>query len=173
MLYRQSKDLMDGQPPLKIGHDMKTSDAARIMSAADAEAAIVTSSGGKFEGILTSRDLKDKIIAAGRDPAHVRVEEVMERNVATINAEENLFDALSTMKAEKRHHMPVVDDNNTVIGMISDTDLSTYTLDEAMNHTKHIAQTTVKKKYQPFVISATILFYAFAAVAIWAMIVVF
>lgn len=162
MQLQNSKILENSRAPLKISHLINADEAAEIMKVAKRNAAVVTSSGGKLEGLLTSRDLKNKVIARNKKASDVTVSQIMDTDIEAISADENLFDALCDMKKEKRHHMPITDSSGGVVGMLTDTDLAVYTLDEAMGQTKRIAKATVTKNYQPFILTAVIAIYMLA-----------
>lgn len=74
-------------------------------------------------GIITSTDIRDKIIAKERNPANTRVEEIMTAPVITARADWTLKECSIQMQAYNFHHMPVVDENAVLVGMISATDL--------------------------------------------------
>jgi CBS domain-containing protein len=74
-------------------------------------------------GIITSTDIRDKIIGASRDPAETRVREIMTAPVITARPEWTLQECSQRMQAHNFHHMPVVDEEGRLIGIISDTDI--------------------------------------------------
>ena len=73
-------------------------------------------------GILTSTDISDKIVAAGRDPATVSVAEIMTSPLMTVSPDMSIQECAKIMSDNHFHHLPVVDKNGNVIGMISATD---------------------------------------------------
>jgi len=73
-------------------------------------------------GILTSTDICDKIVAQDRDPGSIKVSEIMTSPLIMINADMPVSECARIMKEKKIHHLPVVDGNNNLIGMISATD---------------------------------------------------
>ncbi|MCL4561505.1 MAG: CBS domain-containing protein [Chloroflexi bacterium] len=73
-------------------------------------------------GILTSTDISDKIIAAGRNPNLVRVSEIMTSPVITAHKDWSLQQCAQVMKEHHIHHVPVADENGELVGMISATD---------------------------------------------------
>jgi CBS domain-containing protein len=76
-------------------------------------------------GIITSTDIRDKIIGAGRDPADIRVREIMTAPVITAKPDWTLQECSQKMQAHNFHHMPVVDEEGELIGIISATDIFT------------------------------------------------
>jgi CBS domain-containing protein len=73
-------------------------------------------------GIVTSIDVCDKIVAQGRDPSEVKVKEIMSAPLITVTTEMTLVECARVMKEHRIHHLPVVNESNTVIGMISAND---------------------------------------------------
>ena len=79
----------------------------------------------KLVGILTDRDLALKIVADGRDPKSTKAEEVMTREIVTCLAEDDLQNALDAMSGHKLRRIPVVDNNNGIVGIIAQADVAT------------------------------------------------
>ena len=79
----------------------------------------------KLVGIVTDRDLALKIVAEGRDPVSTKVEAVMTRKVVTCRAEDDLQKALDAMSEHQLRRIPVVDNDNRILGIISQADVAT------------------------------------------------
>lgn len=79
----------------------------------------------KLVGVVTDRDLALKIVAEGRDPKSTKAEEVMTRKVVTCHAEDDLQKALDEMSGHKLRRIPVVDNNNRIVGIIAQADVAT------------------------------------------------
>jgi CBS domain-containing protein len=79
----------------------------------------------KLVGIVTDRDLALKIVAEGRDPKSTKAEEVMTHKVVTCRAEDDLQKALDAMSGHKLRRIPVVDNNNGIVGIIAQADVAT------------------------------------------------
>jgi CBS domain-containing protein len=73
-------------------------------------------------GIITSTDICDKIVAQERNPAVTKVKEVMTSPLITVNPGTPLTECAKLMRDHRIHHIPVVDDHSTPIGMISAAD---------------------------------------------------
>ena len=76
----------------------------------------------KLIGIVTDRDLRNRVIARGLDPDD-KVSDIMTENPATINSSDFAFKAQLQMARCNVHHMPVMS-NNRLAGMITTTDLA-------------------------------------------------
>ncbi len=76
-------------------------------------------------GIVTDRDLAVKVVAPARHIPSVTVEEVMSRNPVTCHADDDLQEAVDAMEEHQVRRIPVVDDNNGIIGIIAQADIAT------------------------------------------------
>lgn len=79
----------------------------------------------KLVGIVTDRDLALKIVAEGRDAKSTKVETVMTRKVVTCRADDDLQIALDTMSEHQLRRIPIVDNDNKIVGIISQADVAT------------------------------------------------
>ena len=96
-------------------------EAASIMSSKGVSG-IVVMQADKAVGILTERDLLKRVIAVGRDPANVRMEEVMSQPAVSIPPHYSVFTASRIM--EKMHiRRLVVEDNGWLCGIVTQTDI--------------------------------------------------
>jgi CBS domain-containing protein len=74
-------------------------------------------------GIITTTDIRDKIVAEGRNPAETTVREIMSGPIITGRADWTLMECSRLMQEHKFHHLPIADENGTLIGLISATDI--------------------------------------------------
>jgi len=74
-------------------------------------------------GIVTTTDVRDKIVAVNRNPAETTVRDVMSGSIVTGRAEWTLMECSQLMQKYKFHHLPIADENGTLIGIISATDI--------------------------------------------------
>ena len=79
----------------------------------------------KLVGIVTDRDLALRIIAEGRDAKSTKVEAVMTRKVVSCLAGDDLQKALDAMAEHQLRRIPVVDNDNKVLGIIAQADVAT------------------------------------------------
>ncbi|NHA69419.1 DUF294 nucleotidyltransferase-like domain-containing protein [Phycicoccus flavus] len=96
-------------------------EAAGVM-AARGVSSILVMDGERLAGILTDRDLRSRVLAAGVDPASP-VTEVMTPDPVTGSADALAFEALLQMTARHIHHLPLVDDTGRPAGIVTTTDL--------------------------------------------------
>ena len=112
---------------ISIDSKAKVKDAARLMVEKGIGSLIANRDGLPF-GIVTERDIMEKIAAEGVDPAKKTVAEVMNAPLTTIDASASVIDAARRM-VEKQVKRLVVTDHDKIIGIISQTDLVSHLTD--------------------------------------------
>lgn len=83
-------------------------------------------------GIITSTDICDKIVAQGHNPAETIIRDVMTSPLISVKPDQTIFDCAKKMSEHHIHHLPVMDDEGEVVGMISATDF--LVVAEALGH---------------------------------------
>ncbi len=79
----------------------------------------------KLVGIVTDRDLVLKVLAEGRSPQDVSVEEVMTRNPVTCRETDDVDNAMQAMSQHQVRRIPIVNDRNEIVGIIAQADIAT------------------------------------------------
>jgi CBS domain-containing protein len=77
---------------------------------------------GKLTGIVTDRDLRSRVLAQGLDPARA-VAEVMTRDPLSARMHSRIDDATVTMMRLGIHHLPIMDEDGQLAGVVSAGDL--------------------------------------------------
>jgi CBS domain-containing protein len=95
------------------------SEAAQLMNRERVSCVLVT--GGERLGIVTDRDFRVRVLAAGKSPEDP-IASVMSSPVRMIDAKAPIFEALLSMVGADVHHLAVVE-NDHPVGMITTTDL--------------------------------------------------
>ena len=96
--------------------------AAQMMRARNV-GALVVARNGKAQGVLTDRDIAVDVVARGKDPAAVRVGQVMRKNPAVIRADKGILDATKILGAKRVRRLPVVKAGGKLVGIIALDDL--------------------------------------------------
>lgn len=84
---------------------------------------VATSERNPTYGIVTSTDIRDKIVAAGRNPSETTVRDIMSGPIITGNPDWTLMECSQSMQEHNIHHLPIADESGTLIGLISATDI--------------------------------------------------
>jgi CBS domain-containing protein len=117
-------ELLDfkGEAVFGVPPETSVEDAAKTMSQKRIGALLVRR-GDELLGILTERDILNKIVAQGLNAADVTVAEIMVKEVIVIDQHRTVRDAMQVVTEKKLRHLPVVKDGK-LVGMLSGGDLT-------------------------------------------------
>ena len=110
-----------GPALVAAGPDETAQDAARRM-AETCRGSLLVVEDGRALGLFTERDLLERVVAAGRDPARTRLREVMTAEPATIEADAPVWQAILRMDEGGPRHLVVVE-GERVLGVLSNRDI--------------------------------------------------
>lgn len=132
----KARDILSqkGSQILSIHPDAAVLDAAILMND-HMVGSIVVSEHGQVVGIFTERDVMRRVVAVRLDPAHTLVAQVMTRDVVCCQPDCDVDEARRIMKLRRIRHLPVVDDAQQLLGIISIGDLNAHELN---GHEIHI-----------------------------------
>jgi signal-transduction protein with cAMP-binding, CBS, and nucleotidyltransferase domain len=102
-------------PPVVVGGELPALEVVARMTEARASAAVILD-GARLAGILTEQDVTRRI--AGRAVEGRPVADLMTRPVATIRDDQPLYEAIGFMRRLGLRHMPVVDAEGGLCGML-------------------------------------------------------
>lgn len=74
-------------------------------------------------GIVTDRDIVVEVLARGRDPGKTTVGEIMSKQLVIASGSEDVSQALQRMVAHGVRRIPVVDDGQFVLGIVTLDDI--------------------------------------------------
>lgn len=110
---------------------MCDSEAASVLLVATAEEAIrtmldrsvgavaVVDENQRVAGVFTERDVLRRLALSGRDPGKTPVREIMTTPVEMATLATSPGKALATMVERHYRHLPIVDENGRLLGMLS------------------------------------------------------
>jgi len=87
--------------------------------------ALLVRDGDQLKGIFSERDLLQRVVGEGRDPAATNVEDVMTAKVATVEASAPLKQVLEVFRTERIRHVPITE-NGVPVGILSTRDFLTF-----------------------------------------------
>ena len=93
---------------------------------------LVTDSAGKLSGIFTERDAVARVAAEELDAAAVAVSDVMTPDPESVKRDHSLAHAIHLMVVSDLRYLPLIDDDEAPIGVISSRDLIDYVASLAM-----------------------------------------
>ncbi len=121
------KEFEAGSSPLSFSAQTKVSEAIKQMVQHNYGCIIVVDDDQNVCGIVSERDLLKRVIFEGADQHETILGEVMTPNVHVAKESDDIAGWLHTMSEEHFRHLPVVDKNGHLKGLISQGDLVAYT----------------------------------------------
>jgi CBS domain-containing protein len=115
-------EVMTGRP-FCVSPDTPISEAAEVMEREDI-GAIPVLEGDQLTGMITDRDIVIRAVAKGKDPRGMPVREVLTRDLVTVRPDENLSEAMKLMASYQVRRLPVVDDDNRLVGVVAQADVA-------------------------------------------------
>ena len=125
--------------PVQIDRAESILDAARRM-AEERVSSILLTQGDQLFGLVTDRDLRTRVLAAGIDPARP-VADIATLAPLTLQKHQPVLEAMVLMARQNIHHVPVLD-GARVAGMVTATDLSRHQSPSAVYLTSDIHKQT-------------------------------
>ncbi|MGS5086668.1 putative nucleotidyltransferase substrate binding domain-containing protein [Hydrogenophaga sp. A37] len=107
--------------PITLSPHTSIRDAAQVMSDQRVSSVLIVEQGLLF-GLITDRDLRNRVIAAGMDTARP-IADIATLAPMSVDVKNPAFDALLLMARHNIHHVPVLD-GQRIAGMITATDLT-------------------------------------------------
>jgi CBS domain-containing protein len=129
-------EILSEREMFSVEENHTVADVVREM-AARRIGAILVLGGGKLRGIFSERDLMTRVVVDGLDTASTRVSDVMTSNLATIEGDASIEDAMNLMQQIGCRHLPVLR-QDTVLGMVSMRDLMKLELDQKTEEIHHM-----------------------------------
>ncbi len=115
-------------------------DAVSMMSRAGVGCLLIVEA-GTLIGIFTERDLLVRVAAAGRDPAEVRLRDVMTPKPVTVTVATSIEAALTLVTERGIRHLPVID-GDRLAGIVSIRDLATWRLQAQQEQIETLVRAT-------------------------------
>ena len=115
--------------PYSMRETATVQEAAEFMASRNIGAVCIVDAGGKLLGVFSERDVVKRVVVQHRDPAAVKIGDVLSELRAVINCDETPHQALERMELIGTRHLPVVDGDRWV-GMLSMRDLMRVELSE-------------------------------------------
>ena len=109
--------------PVCVSESDSIREVARIMAREDTGVVPVVD-GKKIIGMITDRDIVVRLVAEGKDPSNAHVNEAMTKNVRAVKETDSVNDAINVMSSSQVRRVPVVNDRNEIVGIVSMKDLA-------------------------------------------------
>jgi CBS domain-containing protein len=114
---------------------------AAVETMADrAVGALLVTENGRLVGVVSERDYARKVILQGRSSTDTFVREIMTPDPITVGPCATVNEAMQVMTDNRFRHLPIVDDNGKILGVVSMGDLVNWIIssqDETITQLEH------------------------------------
>ncbi|ORY58699.1 CBS domain-containing protein [Pseudomassariella vexata] len=108
-------------PALQIKPGTTVAEAAQLMAAKREDCVLVTDDDDRIAGIFTAKDLAFRVVGTGQKANSVTIAEIMTKNPLCARTDTSATDALDLMVRKGFRHLPVMDENQDISGILDIT----------------------------------------------------
>lgn len=156
--------------PLTGPPDMTVYDAVSKMSDKNYGCVIVTDGDDKVLGVVTERDVMNKLVGKGLDAKTTRLSDIMTADPRVAKETDDMLDWLRMMSNERFRRLPVVDEEGRIKAVFTQGDFVSYTWPDLMGQMKSILKAQTAGNFHYILIGGAIIIYALAMVVVLAVV---
>jgi len=112
---------------ITVTADTAVEEAVEMLLAEDIGSLVVVDEDHRLAGVVTSNDFLE-VISGGDVDGGATVERYMTDRVITVRPDETIQDAAARMITNGISHLPVEDADGEIVGMLSTTDITAYSV---------------------------------------------
>ena len=168
MRIKDRPEFQSKPKPLSMSAETSVAEAVAAMSAKNYGSVVIMGANGNIEGIVTERDVMKRLVNEGRDASATKLGDIMTRDIRIARADDNILEWLRTMSNERFRRLPVVDENNQLVSMVTQGDFVSYTWPDLMYQVGQATKATLSDNRQLVLIAAAIGIYTIVLVALLA-----
>jgi len=99
-------------------------EVAKLMARNDCGEIPVVDTADHVVGVVTDRDIVCRVVAEGKNPMAYTAETCMSQPVVTVRIDVPITEVVATMEKHQIRRVPVVDERECCVGMISQADVA-------------------------------------------------
>lgn len=159
-----------GKPkPLTSGPDATVAEAVAQMSDKNYGCVIITDPDEKVIGVVTERDIMNKLVAKGLDPKATKLSDIMTSNPRMAKETDDMLDWLRIMSNERFRRLPVVDDEGRIKAVFTQGDFVSYTWPDLIGQMTTMAKASFTGNFHYLLIGGGIALYSLLMVIVLGM----
>lgn len=156
----------DKQKPLTRGPDATVAEAVSAMTDRNYGCVIVTDGDDKVIGVVTERDIMNKLVGRGMDAKTTTLSEIMTEDPRVAREDDDMLDWLRMMSNERFRRLPVVDGEGRIRAVFTQGDFVSYTWPDLMGQMRSLVRAQVGTNFHYLLIGGAILVYVLAMVVV-------
>lgn len=156
--------------PLTGPPEMIVADAVAAMSDKNYGCVIVTDGDDKVLGVVTERDIMNKLVGKGLDAKTTKLSDIMTADPRVARETDDMLDWLRMMSNERFRRLPVVDSDGRIKAVFTQGDFVSYTWPDLMGQMRSILKAQTAGNFHYLLIGGAIVIYALAMVVVLAVV---
>ncbi|PTX57362.1 CBS domain protein [Litoreibacter ponti] len=145
--------------PLTRGPETTVKDAVAAMSDKNYGSVIVVDPDDKVIGVVTERDIMNKVVGRGMDATTTKLSEIMTENPRLAREDDDIIDWLRMMSNERFRRLPVVDAEGRIQAVFTQGDFVSYTWPDLLYQMQQLARAQVTRHFPYYLIGGGIAVY--------------
>lgn len=135
---KNMRNILDRKPKdvATVPSGTKIREAARVMADLKIGSILVTED-KNLVGIVTERDMLNRVVAAGVDPDEAPVDQIMSRDLMACSPEDSIEEVSRIITTARRRHIPISDDGR-LVGIVTAGDIMATVLEERTIEVIHL-----------------------------------
>ena len=136
---------------ISLDETVSVTNAVSQMHSKKVETIIVTPKDGKPTGIVTERDVLDKVVMKGIDPDEIFLKDIMTSPILTLSTKATVKDALEIMRVKAIKRIPITTSENqhTIVGIVTQVALANAIRTSVLERTFRPYRVLVREHYKP------------------------
>lgn len=127
MKIKDKPDFLTKPKPITFTPEDSVRDALKLMCDKNIGSIVVTNSDETIAGIVTERDMMIRVLGQDKNPDKTKLSEIMSTDIRAANENDELIDWLKVMSSERFRHLPIVDEQQRLVNMMSQGDFVAHT----------------------------------------------
>src|SRR5215203_5813929 len=137
-------------------------EAVKILQPKNVEIILVTSSNGKYVGIVTDSDILEKVVMKGEDSDLISIKSIMSSPIISLPSSSTVKQAIQLMRTHKIKHLPVTDSTNNndkekIIGTVTQQYLAEIIRIAVIEKTFRSYRKIIREHYKPIFANVAII----------------
>src|SRR5688572_15596593 len=134
-------------------------EAVKILQPKNVEIILVTSSNGKYVGIVTDSDILEKVVMKGEDSDLISLKSIMSSPIITLPSSSTVRQAIQLMRVHKIKHLAVTDITNKekIIGTVTQQYLAEVIRIAVVEKTFRSYRKIIREHYKPIFANVAII----------------
>ena len=125
-----TEPLTGGRWPASIRSTDESPHTARRQLIVDSGGSVVVTNDNSPTGIVTDRDLTTRVLAEETAPADQTADDIMSTDLCAVGPDAGFYEAAEVMSENGVRRLPVCDENDELVGIITADDLTELLADE-------------------------------------------